>query len=341
MDRIFLVSASFLALVYAFLNGSNDRANTVATVIKTRALPAGTALLMAGFLNFLGPLFFTAVAKTIAKGIIPPDLITKKMLLAGLIGAIGWSWLATWKGIPVSITHSLVGGILGAGLANLGFAGPEWKILIYKIGLGIVLAPTLGFAGGILTLIALKHINLFLNKWLKNTYSQSNRFLWRWLQVLTSAWLSFTHGMNDGQNAIGIMALAAFISGYNNSISIDLWMILLGGAAIGLGTYISGWRVIKTVGWKMTKLEPIDGCSAELAAGAVLFLKSIWGMPVSTTHVSVSAILGGGAVKQLKGSRIFPKIKRTITTKILIAWALTIPAAVAFGAASYLVFSFI
>lgn len=331
MASPFLAAVITLACIYAFFNGANDRANSIATIIRTRALGAGTAIFLAGLLNFVGPLFFTAVAKTIAKGIIPPEIITKEIVLGGIFGAVAWSWLATRKGIPVSITHSIVGGILGAGLAGVGLGGPAWDKLAWKIGLGIVLAPLFGFIGGMIVLVALKWINIFISRFFKTSNAENNSYIWRWIQILTSGWLSFTHGMNDGQNAIGIIALAAFIGGASPTISIDTWMIVLSAASIGLGTYIAGWRVIKTVGWKMTKLEPIDGCSAELAAGTVLFLKSIWGMPVSTTHVAVSSILGGGAVKQVKGSRVFPKIKRSVTKEIFAAWILTIPTAALFG----------
>jgi len=324
---VFFYTATALALVYAFWNGANDRANSIATIVKTRALKYWQAVLLAGILNFAGPFLTVAVAKTIAKGIVLPEFITQDIILGGLIGAIVWAAFATWKGIPVSITHSLVGGVLGAGVAR-------WQTievlalntLFSKILLGIVIAPIAGFIAGFCILIVLKWA-LFPFRMSRFT---ANRF-WRWGQVISSSWLSFSHGMNDGLNAVGIIALAYFAAGFSQEIIIRTWMIILGASAIGLGTAVMGWRVMHTVGWKITHLDPIDGFAAEIAAAVVLTVKSFLGMPVSTTHVAIAGILGAGGAKNLRA------VNWNITSRIFVAWIATVPAAALVGALSYFV----
>lgn len=320
---IFFGIALALALTYAFWNGANDRANSIATIVKTKALTYKQAVILAGILNFVGPLTTSAVAKTLAKGIVPPEFITQSIVLGGLIGGIWWAAFATWRGIPVSITHSLVGGVAGAGIAQGGFGILVWDTLFFKILLGIALAPILGFIAGFIILITLKWITFPIQM---SRYTANRN--WRWGQVISSSWLSLSHGMNDGQNAIGIIALAFFTAGFASTLDIEWWMILLGGAAIGLGTAIAGWRVTHTVGWKITDLEPIDGFAAEASSAGVLTLASFLGMPVSTTHVAVSGIMAVGSAKNLKS------INWTVTNKIFMAWVLTIPAAALVGALS-------
>ena len=327
---VFFASASVLALVYAYWNGANDRANSIATIVKTRALSYTQAVVLAGILNFLGPLVSTAVAKTIAKGIVPPELVTQAIVLGGLTGAVLWAWFATHYGIPVSITHSLVGGVAGAGIAAHGFGVLKWDILFSKILLAIAVAPAAGFLGGFFILIMLKWI-MFPFRF--SRYSAN--WFWRWGQVFSSSGLSFAHGMNDGQNAIGIMALAFFTAGFSSEIEITWWMIALGAGAIGLGTMISGYRVMRTVGWEITDLEPIDGFAAETSSAGVLALGSLLGWPMSTTHVAVAGILGAG------GAKSFHAVNWKVTRGIVVAWLLTIPAAGAVGWGTYFIFSLV
>ncbi len=324
---LFFISASALVLVYAYWNGANDRANSIATVVKTQALSYTQAVVLSGILNFVGPFVSTAVAETIAKGIVPPGLVTQAVVLGGLAGAVLWAWFATHNGIPVSITHALVGGVAGAGIAAHGWGVLRWDILFSKILLAIALAPTAGFLGGFFILILLK--------WMLFPFQFSRyraNWFWRWGQVLSSSGLSFAHGMNDGQNAIGIMALAFFTAGFSSEIEITWWMIILGAGAIGLGTVISGYRVMRTVGWEITDLEPIDGFAAEASSAGVLTMGSIFGWPMSTTHVAVTGILGAG------GAKSFQAVNWRVTRGIVVAWLLTIPAAGIVGWGAHFIF---
>jgi len=334
---LFFAIAILLTLAYAYWNGANDRANSLATVVKTRALSYKKAVILGSLLNGAGMLFPLAVggalvAKTIGKGIVLPEHISQTIVLGGLIGTIAWAWFATRRGIPVSITHSVIGGLMGAGLAAGGFSILNWDILFSKVFIGIVSAPILGVIGGaiIIAIIKFTVAKFFpkLSLWKANKY-------WRWGQVVSSSFLSFTHGLNDGQNAVGVMALAFFAAGFSGSIEILWWMLVLAGVAIGIGTYVSGFRVMKTVGWKLTKLEPADGFAAEMASSLILFFKSQIGMPVSTTHVAVGGILGVGGMKKLSS------INWKLTRGIFIAWILTIPAAASIGYGAHWLLSFV
>jgi PiT family inorganic phosphate transporter len=330
---VFFISAVGLALLYAFWNGANDRPNSIATVVATGALSYHAAILLAGILNFLGPFLTTAVAKTIAKGIVPQEFITPEIIIAGLAGATAWSELCTRTGIPVSITHSLIGGIMGAGISAGGIKTLNWDILANKVFIGIILAPLLGFMiGGLIFIV----MHRFLYHFCKKSYQRIplNNFFKK-SQIVTSSLLSFGHGMNDGQNAIGIIALAYFTAGFSESIKIDTWMIFLGAVTIGIGTYIAGIKVMLTTGWKLSKLEPDHGAAAELAAAVILFFKSRLGMPVSTTHVALSAIAGSSAAQK------FSRIRLSVAKSITVAWVITIPAAATMAGIIYFLIKFI
>jgi len=340
----FVLIAVILSLLYAYWNGSNDCPNSIAAAVATGALRPRTAVLLAGIMSAAGlivaGLIGAAVAKTIGKGIVQPEYITEPVILGGLVGAIAWAWFATWKGIPVSVTHSLIGGVMGAGL-GAGFMSMSGEIyslaefidsviqvdtFLNKIALGILLAPLLGFLAGYMLLHLLK---LFVFVFLKKVrHASANRF-WRSAQVVSSSWLSFSHGMNDGQNAVGIIALAMVAGGVTSEIGIDMWMLIIVAIAMGSGAIFHGWKVIKTAE-KITELEPIDGFAAQMASAAILTIKSLAGMPVSTTHVAVSGILGVGGAKDLR------RINWTITRHIVMAWILTIPAAAIIGALTFI-----
>lgn len=320
----------FLALCYAFLNGANDRANSIATIIRTKALSPTAAIALAGILNFVGPFLSTAVAKTLAKGIVPQEYVTLNIVLGGLAGAVACSWLATWKGLPISITHALVGGVMGSGIARIGFSLLRWDVLVWKIFVGIIFAPIIGFIAGV---GAITCIRLFVHRLFPRLLTRDANTVFRNAQIGTSCFLSISHGMNDGQNAIAMLALIAFASGMTADIQISWLMIFLGSAAIGFGSLFAGWRVIRSVGWKITRLEPVDGCAAETAAAAVILGESLIGVPISTTHVSVSAILGVGARNGTK------RVNWRITKNIVLSWFFTIPLAAVFGFLGYFAFS--
>jgi len=306
------VGAIIAALVFDFVNGWNDAANSVATVIGTRVLKPIHAVLLSAAANFVGPFIFgVAVATTIAKGIIAPEDVTIYMIIAGLAGAISWATICTYLGLPISISHSLIGGLIGAGLASL---GPE-KLLydgLIKIGIGIVASPIGGlvigllFAGAIITFFA-KHHPVKVN----NTFGR--------LQLFSSAWFALTHGANDGQKTMGIIVLILMSEGLITEFHVPVWVILIAASAIALGTFIGGFKVIKTLGIRVVRLRPYQGFAAETGGGIILAIFAALGIPASTTHAITGSIMGAGAVR-----RKFA-VRWKIGRQIVIAWLITIP----------------
>ncbi len=315
-----LVVTIALALVYAYANGMNDAANTVATVISTRVLTPVVEVVMAGKLNTEGALFGlltgSVVAKTIGKGIIDPDLMTQYAVMAAILSSIIWVLLATRTGYPVSVSHSLVAGVVGAGVAVAGFDGLNMSVVV-KVLLALAFSPLLGFLGGFLFMLGLY--------WLLRRRSPSGvNAVGGKLQILTAGFLSFSHGRNDGQNAIGIIALAfvvylSFRRGESQELDVELWMVLASAAVIGLGTAIGGWRVIRTLGMRVTRLEPINGFAANLTAASIIEAATSIGLPVSTTHTSSSSIMGVGATRRLSA------VRWGVTRSIMLAWLVTYP----------------
>ena len=311
-----LVVSIALALGYAYANGMNDAANTVATVISTRVMTPLAAVLMAGVMNTVGALAGTAVAKTIGKGIIDPSLMTQYAVMAAIAASIIWVIIATRTGYPVSVSHSLVAAVVGAGIAVAGFGGLNMSVVV-KVLLALAFSPLLGFIGGFLLMVALFWVLR------RRSHSGVNSVFGK-LQLISAGLLSFSHGRNDGQNAMGIMALAWAVY-YAQELQVDLWMQLLGALFIGLGTAIGGWRVIRTLGMRVTRLEPINGFAATATAAAVIEAASSIGLPVSTTHTSSSAIMGVGATKRLSA------VRWGVTKSIMLAWIVTYPFCLALG----------
>ncbi|KAF5434740.1 inorganic phosphate transporter, PiT family, partial [Candidatus Methanophagaceae archaeon] len=321
-----------LALLYDFLNGANDSANAIATVIATKALTPLKALALASIFNLAGAFVVTAVAETIGKGIVSmTDLPTEMFLLVligGLIGAILWTFICTSLGIPISVTHSLVGGILGAGIVAGGFEIIMWAVLTNKVFFAIALGPFVGFMAGALIFIITSWV---LYIFFKKTPAPTTERVFRKLQVISSSFMAFSHGMNDTQNAMGVITVALLIGGFIPSFDVPWWVKLMCGSAMALGTFLLGWRVIKTVGWRLAKLEPKHGFSAETGAGIAIVGVSIAGMPVSTTHVLASAVIGGTFFQSLRRIR-WSEVGRMVT-----AWVITIPLSAAFGGVVYFV----
>jgi PiT family inorganic phosphate transporter len=263
------IAAIIIALIFDFVNGFNDSANSVATVIGTRVLKPIHAVSLSAVMNFIGPLVFgVAVAQTIAKGIVQPDDITVYIIIGGLSGAIGWSTLCTYFGLPISNSHSLIGGIMGAGIAGLGF-----EKLVYggltKVFAGIVIAPIGGLIVGLLLTGLI--ITIFANR----KPAPVNKTFGR-LQIISSAWFALTHGANDGQKTMGIIALILFSAGMIPELDIPLWVIFAAAAAMGLGTFFGGYKVIKTLGVKITRLRPYQGFAAETGGGLMLLQEQLW-----------------------------------------------------------------
>ncbi len=313
------IGAIITALVFDFVNGFNDAANSVATVIGTRVLKPLQAVVLSAAANFAGPFIFgVAVATTIAKGIVNPEDVTVWMIVGGLMGAISWATTCTLFGLPISNSHSLIGGIMGAGIAGLGF---EKLVLdgLFKVLIGIITSPIGGmiigllFAGAIITVFA-NYRPAIVNK----TFGR--------LQLISSAWFALTHGANDGQKVMGIIVLILFAEGLIPEIEMPLWVIFAAASAIGLGTFFGGYKVIKTLGMRVARLRPYQGFAAETGGGIILAIFATLGIPASTTHAITGSIMGAGAVR-----RKFA-VRWKVGRQIIFAWLITIPgsAAIAF-----------
>jgi len=309
----FIIVIIGLALLFDFINGMNDAANSVATVVATRVLSPRWAVVWAAFFNFVAAFFFGVhVATTIGKGIVETAIVTPPLILSTLLGAIVWSYFCTHKGFPISVSHSLVGGLIGSALVKSGFRSLLVPGLL-KIFLFIFLAPLMGLVLGYIIMIVLYWI----------VRKKPVRTVDRWfrkLQLLSAALYSLGHGTNDAQKTMGIIAMLLFSTGHlGPTFHVPLWIILSCHFAIAMGTLMGGWRVIETLGMKMTKLKPIHGFSAETAAAISILFSSVIGAPVSTTHTITGSIIGVGATTKFKS------IRWGMAYRIVWAWIFTIP----------------
>jgi inorganic phosphate transporter, PiT family len=319
-----LIAVFGLAVLFDYINGFHDTANAIATSVSTRALSPRVAIAMSATANFAGALTGTAVAKTIGAGLIAPQAEGGVVVAAALVGAIVWN-LLTWRlGIPSSSSHALIGGLLGASAAAIGFGAWQVGGILGKVILPLVGSPVVGFAGGFALMVVI--FNLFRRAHPK---TMNDRF--RRLQVLSAAFMAFSHGSNDAQKTMGVMTLALVSAGIIPEFKVPLWVIVLAAGAISLGTAAGGWRIIRTMGSKVVKLDPVHGFAAETTAASIIFGASTLGMPVSTTHVISSAILGVGS------SDRFRAVHWGVARRIGIAWVLTLPASGIIAALAYLV----
>ena len=314
-----LILIVVLAVGFGLVNGFNDAANAIATVIGTRVLSPRNAILIAAVANMAGALTGLEVAKTIGKGILVPDAITNVTVIAALGAVIVWGSVATWMGLPVSITHGFVAGIAASGIAAVGVDAVVWSEMA-RVGSSVAIAPVLGFAGGFIIMIALLWT-------FRRVVPDSIRRIFGRLQVLTAAFLAYSHGKNDGQMPIGVitMGLVVYTGDAGLWENIPWWVIILSAAAISTGTAVGGWRVIKTLGMRVTLLRPINGFAAEASAATVIELASQYGIPVSTTHSATSAIMGVGATRRLSA------VRWGVAGNIVTAWVLTFPICGALG----------
>src|SRR5579859_6009611 len=295
-DLFLLLLILALGLVFDFINGFHDTANAIATVVATRVLSPGRAVLMASILNFVGALSGTAVATTVGKGIIPPELSTQALVISALLAAIIWNLVTWYFGVPSSSSHALIFSLVGAGVASAGWDSIQFGGL-EKTFDGLFFSPVLGFAGAFLMMVLL--LNLLVH-----AYPQTvTRFFGR-AQVLSAAWMAFSHGSNDAQKTMGVMtmAVASYLHWGGTDWQVPLWIIVGAALAMGLGTSIGGWR-IRTMGLRVVQLRPIHGFAAETAAATVIEVATRLGVPVSTTHTIGSAILGVGATRRLSAVR--------------------------------------
>jgi inorganic phosphate transporter, PiT family len=312
---LLLILVLVLSVGFDYINGFHDTANAIATSVSTRALRPSHAILMSAAANFIGALTGTAVAKTIASGIAttPTGDDGQIVVAAALIGAITWN-LVTWRlGIPSSSSHALIGGLIGAAIASSGPGSLNGDGIFAKVVVPLVASPVLGVLIGFGLMVLL--LNVFRGAHPKRI---NDRF--RRLQLVSAAYMAFSHGSNDAQKTMGIITLALVAGGVLKDPTVPLWVILLAASAISLGTAAGGWRIIKTMGQRVVKLDPVHGFAAETTAATIILGASSFGMPVSTTHVISSAIIGVGA------SDRFSAVRWGVAGNIVIAWILTIPA---------------
>jgi PiT family inorganic phosphate transporter len=325
---LLLLAAIAAALVFDFTNGFHDAANSIATVVSTRVLTPRMAVIWAATFNFIAFLVFhTGVANTVGKTV-DPSVVSEAVVFAGLTGAVAWNFLTWWLGLPTSSSHALIGGFAGAGIAKAGFdvlnAASLEKTILF-----IVLSPLLGMALGFLLMLA----NLWLFR--RSTPARVDR-LFRRLQLVSAAAFSLGHGGNDAQKTMGIISALLVGSGHlqlqaNGDLPIPLWVVLAAYSAIALGTLSGGWRIVKTLGQRITALKPVGGFSAETAAACSLYLATFLGIPVSTTHTITGAIVGVGSTRRLSA------VRWGVAGRIVWAWILTIPAAATVAAVTYAV----
>ena len=316
-----LVAVVAVALFFDFTNGFHDTANAIATSVSTRAVSPRLAVLGAAVLNFAGAFVSLEVAATVATGIVEAGFITLDIVLAGLVGAITWDLITWYLGLPTSSSHALIGGVSGSAVAALGFDVLKWDGLVEKVLIPSLLAPILG--------VVLAAVLMLGILWLVRRRSPGlvNR-VFRRLQIVSASFVAFTHGTNDAQKTMGIIALALVAGGHLDPefARPPLWVIVTAAAAMAAGTYAGGWRIIRTLGQRVAKLEPPQGFAAETATASILWVTGTVGFPVSTTHTISGSVLGAGASRRLSA------VRWGVAGNILLAWLLTIPGSALIGA---------
>ncbi|MFK2825900.1 inorganic phosphate transporter [Bacillus sp. B190/17] len=326
MDSLFIITALIVicALSFDFINGFHDTANAIATSVSTKALKPRHAIILAASMNFLGAMTFTGVAKTITKDIVDPFMLENgsTVILAALIAAIFWNLLTWYYGIPSSSSHALIGSIAGAAIAAAGVGILNYKGFL-KIIEALLISPVIAFIGGFIVYSIFKVV--FKN----NNLPKTNR-RFRYFQIFTAALQSYTHGTNDAQKAMGIITMALIANNYQSTTDIQLWVQFSCAAAMGIGTSVGGWKIIKTVGGKIMKIRPVNGVAADLTSAAIIFGATFIHLPVSTTHVISSSILGVGSSHRIRG------VKWGTAQRMLITWVITLPISATIAGLTYL-----
>jgi len=308
-----VIAIVIFALVFDYINGFHDTANAIATSVSTKAVSPRNAILIAATFNFLGALSGTAVATTIGKNIVAPHDVVPLVIIAALSGAIFWNIFTWYFGIPSSSSHALIGGLIGAVIARSGSAAVLWQGFL-KILAGLITSPIIGLVMGSMVMTLLFWI-------FKGSSPVKINLKFRHLQVLSACTASFAHGSNDAQKSMGIIALALVSAGTIDTFHIPLWVKIACAVSMSAGTAFGGWRIIRTMGGKIFRIEPINGFAADFTSSTVIYGASLLGIPVSTTHVVSSSIMGVGAAKRLRG------VRWNIARQIIIAWFVTIPSA--------------
>jgi len=309
-----LVVVIVVGLVFDFTNGFHDTANYVATWVGTRALSPRMAVVVSAAANLAGAFVTTAVAKTVGKGIIDTGLATETTVLAALLGAIAWNLLTWWFGLPSSSTHALIGGLCGAALVQSGSAGVQWHGVWEKVVVPGAVSPAIGFAGAFLLMVVIYRV------FFSAPPGVAHRGF-RYGQLVSGTWVAFTHGANDAQKTMGVLALALYTHGSIDSFYVPTWVKIVAGLTIAAGTYAGGWRIIRTLGQRIYKMAPEHGFAAQVSAGTTLYLGTHFGFPISTTHVVTGSVMGAGAVRGVSA------VRWGVAGNIVSAWLLTLPAA--------------
>jgi PiT family inorganic phosphate transporter len=322
LDTILLVVVIAVALGFDFTNGFHDTANAVATSVSTKALSPRLAVAIAALANLAGAFVTTTVAKTVGQGIIDTGLATEKTILAALIGAIAWNLFTWWFGLPSSSSHALIGGLIGAALVQSGSKGVEWHDIAHKVVIPAFAAPVIAGLAAFAVLLAIYWI------FQRATPATAGRGF-RVGQWFSGTWVAFTHGANDAQKTMGVIALALFANGSIDEFYIPTWVKVAAGVAIAAGTYVGGWRIMRTLGQRVFQMEPASGFAAQTSSGLVIYLATHFGYPLSTTHVVSGAVMGAGATKRLSA------VRWGVAGNIAVAWLLTIPMAALVAAALY------
>jgi PiT family inorganic phosphate transporter len=309
-----LIAVVLLAVVFDYINGFHDTANAIATSVATRALHPRQAIAMAAAFNFIGAFAGTAVAKTIGSGLVDEQTTTQAVVAAALLGAITWN-LITWAaGLPSSSSHALIGGLLGATLVAAGAGAFKLDGIVGKVLVPMVVSPLIGFVGAFCLMLAIYWI-------FRNARRKPLSRLFRRVQVLSAGFMAFSHGSNDAQKTMGIITLALFSAGLIPDVTVPVWVIVTAATALSIGTAVGGWRIMRTMGHRVADLEPVHGFAAESTSATILFTTAHLGIPVSTTHVISSAIMGVGSSRGPRG------VRWGVARRILVAWIVTIPAA--------------
>ncbi len=319
-----LIGLIVVALAFDFLNGLHDTANSIATLVSTRMLRPRYAVIWAAFFNFVAFLVFGVhVARTVGVGIVSADVIDPHVIFGALMGAIFWNLITWWGGIPSSSSHALIGGLVGAGVVKAGLSAIVWPGLI-TTGAFIVLSPLFGFLLALLMILAVSWAFVRANP-------RSVEPTFQWLQFAAASLISLGHGGNDAQKTMGIIAVLLFSQGHlGSNFYVPFWVVLICQATIALGTLVGGWRIVRTVGSKITRITPVQGCCASAAGAAMLFAATFLGIPVSTTHTVTGSVIGVGAARKASA------VRWNVASNIVVAWILTVPASGLMAALCYL-----
>jgi inorganic phosphate transporter, PiT family len=319
-----LIGLIVVALAFDFLNGLHDTANSIATLVSTRMLRPRYAVIWAAFFNFIAFLVFGVhVARTVGVGIVSADVIDPYVIFGALMGAIFWNLITWWAGIPSSSSHALIGGLIGAGVVKAGLGSIVWPGLLMT-GAFIVLSPLFGFLLALLLILAVSWAFVRANP-------RAVEPTFQWLQFAAASAISLGHGGNDAQKTMGIIAVLLFSQGHlGSNFYVPFWVVLLCQATIALGTLVGGWRIVRTVGSKITRMTPVQGCCASAAGAIMLFAATFLGIPVSTTHTVTGSIVGVGAARKVSA------VRWNVASNIVVAWIVTLPASGLMAALCYL-----